>query len=443
MLVSLYNSSGSDMISSKARPGTRGRLPQTLNHWLPRVLAFRNWSRIYPILSRSAGPGLLVVGIVGLVWPALGVFFVGDDFYWIQHARFDMATLPGFLWPFAHTNGSGQFRPLTLDLYFWVCGHLFGMDPLGYHLVELLVFIITALVIYRLLANLTTSLPIAFLGAAIWAFSLTHYEGLNWIDAYAETGAILPAALALYALSRGKGRWATFWYVVCLFSNETVSVITAMATAYLFICERPNLSRTLRRSAPLWIVSALYIAARLFIPAVRPIAAGPFALVVNPMIWLDLIRQSFLWSLGYMYAFLDVFLYAEVAWHYRAALIAGIHILSLVLLILGGIVKMIQIGRIEPKAVRLIVLGVAWFLLGLAPVLPFARNFAAYNLSLSLIGIAVMIAGLAMAAGEWSPALCAFVLISYLGLNLLSFYGPGGLDTTDGVTVFALSAHVG
>ncbi len=220
-------------------------------------------------------------------------FFLGDDYYFLYHAQYEMNTPGGFLYDFWHTNVSGQFRPLVLDLFMWVGYQLFGLNPVGFHLLDLGVFLITTIVIFRLLARLTGSQWIALVACAVWAFSLTHFGALNWILAYAETGAILPAALCLGALSQDKPRWAVFWYVVCLFSNETVSVMPALATCYYFIWQRADLRETLRRSLPLWITFAIYLLARFTVPALHPKAQGAFTPVIDPGVWLSLVWKSF------------------------------------------------------------------------------------------------------------------------------------------------------
>ncbi len=90
---------------------------------------------------------------------------------------------------------------------------------------------------------------------------------------------------------------------------------------------------------------------------------------------------------------------------------------------------------------RLVLLGAAWFILGLAPVLPFANNYAEYNLALSLIGFSLVVAGLLVAAKGLAPVLGGWLLCGYLALALVCFYSPQGLVYVDGVTVLARVSH--
>jgi hypothetical protein len=93
---------------------------------------------------------------------------------WLYAGRTEMATARGWQLAFTHVNGSGQYRPLTQQIFFWFGWHTFGMNALGYHLLDLGAFLTTALLVYYLLTRMIESSWIAAAGAALWAFSMTE-----------------------------------------------------------------------------------------------------------------------------------------------------------------------------------------------------------------------------------------------------------------------------
>lgn len=392
---------------------------------------------------------LLALGILVLFWPAEGLFFVGDEFYWLYRGAYVMNGPAGWVQAFTQSNGSGQYRPLTLDVFYWLGWNLFGLHPFAWHLLVLAIFVASALVMYQLLVRMTGSTWIALGAAAIWACSVSHYEGVAWDLAIAETGAVLPAVCCLGAMVGGTYRWMVFWYVVALFCNETTSVLPAMVFVYFVVWERLAVTQALRRSLPLWLTFGAYMVVRLLIPALRPGASGPFALVLDPVVWLRLTWTSLLASLDFSAVLNNVVNYAGPQWHALAGGVVILFLVTVLALVVTAIVGYVRSGEWDSAAARMIALGLLWFALGLAPVLPFANNFSEYNLALALIGVALVFGGLAMAARQAAPhavpyagpGLALACGVTFLAMGLLIVNGPGGMTQVDGVAVFSRASE--
>jgi protein O-mannosyl-transferase len=117
---------------------------------------------------------------------------------------------PGGWWQaWIHPVGMDYF-PLKSSLQ-WLEWHLWGANPLGYHLVNLSLHVCSALLIWRLLALL--GVRAAFVGGLLFAAHPVAVESVAWISEFKNTVSLPPLLLAAIAYvefdARGRrGAWA-------------------------------------------------------------------------------------------------------------------------------------------------------------------------------------------------------------------------------------------
>ena len=86
-----------------------------------------------------------------------------------------------------------DYLPLKSSLQ-WLEWHLWGAQPLGYHLVNLGLHIVSALLVWRLLYLL--GLRAAFLGGVLFAVHPVAVESVAWISEFKNTVSLPPLLLA-------------------------------------------------------------------------------------------------------------------------------------------------------------------------------------------------------------------------------------------------------
>jgi tetratricopeptide (TPR) repeat protein len=183
--------------------------------------------------------GLFIFALVFLAYlPILPGSFLMDDHRLVKD---DNDLVNGTL-TFHSLLFSGDFPLSTLG--WWIEWHLFGENPLGYHIVNLLLHATSALLLWRLLEKL--KIPGAWLAAAIFAvhpvcvnsvariaelkntLSLPFFILGFWAYLHYETGALYPARTDQAGAAAARHR-ATLWYalsllafILALFSKTTV-----------------------------------------------------------------------------------------------------------------------------------------------------------------------------------------------------------------------------
>ena len=140
------------------------------------------------------GAVLLSLLTVVVYIPSLNCGFVWDDGMYVTENQM-LRNWDGLrnIW-FEPTSQGHQYYPLTLTS-FWVDYHLWGLQPFGYHLVNILLQALNAILLWRLLRRL--QIPGAWLAAAIFAVHPVQVESVTWVT---EGKNVLSTAFYLLSL---------------------------------------------------------------------------------------------------------------------------------------------------------------------------------------------------------------------------------------------------
>jgi protein O-mannosyl-transferase len=191
--------------------------------------------------------------LAGLIWGAFGNAvhhdFVWDDYDLIinnEQIR-DLSQLENFFgksfWSVTENPEAPSrrfYRPLTM-LSYAVDYRLYGLNPQGFHLTNLLLHSLCAVILYFLGIELFKNQAVAFFATAIWAVHPTHVENVSWIcgrgDILAGVFFFLSVLFFLKWLNRADRPWFLMWaaivsYIPALFCKEmavTLPVVFFMA----------------------------------------------------------------------------------------------------------------------------------------------------------------------------------------------------------------------
>jgi tetratricopeptide (TPR) repeat protein len=199
----------------------------------------------------------LVVLIVSTYLPALRNGFIWDD---NDHFTENPAmTRPDGLQKIWSSLTVSRYYPLTLTT-FWVQRRLWGLNPLGYHTVNIGLHALNAVFVLLLLRRLNE--PGAWAAAALWAVHPVNVESVAWATELKNIQSGVFFFLSLLCFLRFERRQHGGWYVLSLvtFAAALVSkpstVILPLVLLLLAWWQRGRVQRQdLRRAAPFFALS--------------------------------------------------------------------------------------------------------------------------------------------------------------------------------------------
>ncbi len=165
----------------------------------------------------------MVVAVVAVYVPAMGGGFIwDDDRYVTTNDALRTAGGLGAIW--FDIGETIQYYPLVFST-FWVEYQLWGLEPFGYHLINVLLHAASAVLLWFALRRL--SVPGAWLAAAVFALHPVQVESVAWITERKNvlSGLFYMAALLCYLRFEPAGgrelagprRWRYYGLALALF----------------------------------------------------------------------------------------------------------------------------------------------------------------------------------------------------------------------------------
>jgi hypothetical protein len=352
-----------------------------------------------------AAPVGLTACVIALYGWTLWFGFANDDFGWVQGAR----VLPGVSWQHA------AFVPAVLPLFFrpvvqfsfFVNYLLFGSHPLGYHLTNVLLESVNAVLVWRLARELFHDPLSSLLVALLFVVHASLAAAVSWVCARSDllcAGFVVAAVLA----HRSRRTWlASASFALALLSKETAAPFPVLAVAmeWLFPTDR----RWWRAGGAYLAVLVAYLGLR----AVTTQALAPPLAVLDLLTHGDTVRATQLVALRL----------EQAARCLLKPLPVGDQTALVELCALVALCLWVARRSDERRAVWL---GLIWMGLALSPLLGHF-TFSAYYVYLASIGYTVMLVGAGRAlltersrSHRWAPRLAAACVIAWIVASVVA-----------------------
>ena len=356
--------------------------------------------------------------------PALDAGFIIDDsLYVTDDVRMETVAGLGRIWTeVVGREYQHQYYPLT-STAFWVQYQVWGDQPFGYHLVNVLLHAVNAVLLWRLLRRL--ELPGAWLAGAVFAVHPVHVQSVAWV---AELKNVLSALLFLWSMlvfvrwfHQDTRKWTgyalgTGLFVAALLSKTATCLLPAALLVVLW-WKCPRLTRRdLAALAPLAVLGAAFVMVTVYLETHHGGARGEVfsqswlerGLIAGRALWFY--AGHLLWPAGLTFIYPRWTIDTGAWWQYLYPLAA----LAVVAALWW---QRDRIGR-GPIA------AVAFFVLAIVPMsfvnvaftrLAWVSDHWQYWASMGLI--ALVVGAAAAQRGRWRPVAAAAVVCVLAGLT--------------------------
>ncbi len=152
-----------------------------------------------PRTFRVVGTSLLVALSIAVYLPSLRGGFILDDDLLLTNNHLIKA--PDGLWRFWYTTQQPDYVPLTSSTL-WLEWRLWGTNPVGYRITNLVLHIGACLLLWRLLGQL--SIPGGFLAALLFAIHPVNVESVAWVEQRKNTLSLVLFLCSMLAYFRAE-----------------------------------------------------------------------------------------------------------------------------------------------------------------------------------------------------------------------------------------------
>lgn len=334
--------------------------------------------------------------VVFLFLPAFTTYFFQDD--WFSFSISQATTVIDFLKFFIPRSDVIYFRPLGMQVPFFLVWKLFGINPLPFKILTLMVHFLNGYLVYQIINILVKNLRLALFATFLYLTSATHQMVFYWAATFSFI--LAPTfyfASFLFFLTE-KSRKSFVFFCLGLLINELVITLPAIITLWLILQSKTKL---IKKYWQFWFLSGAYIFVRLFISPLPKTTQYSFIQDIRQP--LATLRNFMMWALNWpeeiqaqfnKWNALNPLFLTEFA-----PFIKTFTILTTSFIIFFLLIPMILI-ILKPKKTtspnyKIILFGIGWFIVTALPVLALANHAFTYYVAIPLFGLLIVITQLA------------------------------------------------
>ena len=203
---------------------------------------------------------LLVGMVLAAYGPALRAGFIWDDDDYVTENPL-LHTPDGFERIWLSMDAPSQYFPLVYTAFRIEYG-LWGLDPFGYHLINVLLHAANALLLWLLLRRL--DIPGAWFAATVFALHPVHVESVAWITERKNVMSLFFSLASLltwqrFVEPRGGSGWRAYlasliFYALALSSKVTACTLPAAQLLLLWLRGHPIDRRRIAQVTPFFVL---------------------------------------------------------------------------------------------------------------------------------------------------------------------------------------------
>ena len=284
------------------------------------------------------------------------------------------------------------YRPIPVQLYFYVLKNLFGFNPLGFHIINYFLFVLLMLLVFRLMLKLTKKNITALIATTIFAINSTHFAAMA-SGAYAhEIIFSIFSVLTIYFFIAKKTLLSLLFLILALMSKETAVMLPPILVVISSL-QVKNIKKFLnqvKKLSPFFLILGVYLYGHFFYYGLPQSSSYQFILGKQN---LNILAWYTLWSFSVPNILID-FIGPGIkinptffaVFQLNGPVFIGSFISFLLLMVFLSLKEFKKL-ILNNESLRILLIGLLWFIFGLIPVLIFPLHKLAIEQSFPMIGL--------------------------------------------------------
>lgn len=312
-----------------------------------------------------------------LFYPSLSYYFFQDDWFVLNWVN--TGNLLSF---FEFRTDIIYWRPLTMPVFFAIGKTLFGLNPVGFHLIAFTFQIINSILVYIFYKELKLSSAACRFASFIYAVSAFHFIGLSWLSTTSYVAGTTFILSAIISFLRLKFTLSFVFFLIALASTEF-----SILYIPLILLLKKFSKNTLFQLLPHITTVLIYLTVRFLFFSVP--AQGDYGLSLN-LTTLANMSWYLLWTFNFAEKFSTIFFVSNLK-DYPNLIFSQIKYLIFPTILIISSIIFVLISKINKK--EIILFGSSWFLIGLSPVILIPKHTYPVYLIIASLGIIYILAG--------------------------------------------------
>ena len=334
----------------------------------------------------------------------------------------NITDMPSF---FTHQlEGQTFYRPLSRETYNLIMYKLFGLNPIPFHIANLLLILVNLRLLFLFVKSLNSNSVVAYFTSIVYLLSSVHSIELYYL---ASVQTLLAATFTLLSLlfyvkflrEKTLNYYLTsiLFFLIALFCHESAIILVGLIFLTNFVIQSNTLKEKILSIIPFTIFAILYFV------SIWDMSSLPKQQVYQPVFQLKSILNTFswyvLWSFGLPEMLVDFvrpkFVLKEefIIWYsYYAKIVFPLllFVISLLFMMIWSLKKIIFTGNF-------LIFFITSFLISISPFILFPQHKFIYYLSLPIIWFSStlgLILAVSWMVGNFYRALTVSILLSFL-----------------------------
>ncbi|OGD81414.1 hypothetical protein A3G14_00080 [Candidatus Curtissbacteria bacterium RIFCSPLOWO2_12_FULL_38_9] len=321
-----------------------------------------------------------------LFYPSLNYYFFQDDWFVLNWVR--TGNLLSF---FEFRTDIIYWRPISMPIFFWIGEKIFGLNPLGFHLLSFIIHLFNVFLISIISFLLFKNKKAALITGLLYATSSFHFMTLSWLSlTWNAIGFFFfQISIIFYILNRNRNSSSLYCGIIIFFLLSLVSTEFAITFPMLIITLEFILNAKSRKDylsiipviAPIFIVIIAYLLSRtIFYPIP---SKGEYELTLGLGVFKNLFWYGlWLFNLPEELKYQIILSKLHVTENFLNAARNYLQIIIFTAVI-NVILFFYILGKVlNAKTIRLFITSVIFFIAGLLPVLFLAEHSFPYYLTI-------------------------------------------------------------